>query len=217
MKKTAKILVIDDHPIVRFGLKELLSQHTNMEVWQEASGIDEANQALENGLPDLIILDLSLKKGSALDFIKSIRKRYGALPILVLSMYNEVYYAERAIRVGANGYIMKEVITAHLIEAIQTVLDGEIYLSEAMKAKLLKSMSGKPAKKEGEEIDLLTDRELEVFQLIGQGLTTREIADKLFLSVKTIETYKENIKRKLNLRSSSELQQHAAHWYFRSV
>ncbi len=185
--------------------------------YQEASGIDDARQLLETHEFDLIILDLSLKKGSALDFIKFIRKHYGNIPVLVLSMYNEIYYAERALRVGANGYIMKEVITTHLMDAIHTVMNGEIYLSERMKKKLLKSFSGQPAKEKGNLISQLTNRELEVYQLIGQGLTTREIAEKLFLSIKTIETYKENIKKKLKLRNSNELFKHAAHWHFKNI
>ncbi|MDQ7065294.1 MAG: response regulator transcription factor [candidate division KSB1 bacterium] len=217
MQTSARILVIDDHPIVRFGLQELLSQEIRMASYHEASGVDDARQLLETQQFDLIILDLSLKKGSALDFIKFIRKHYGNIPVLVLSMYNEIYYAERALRVGANGYIMKEVITTHLMDAIHTVMSGEIYLSERMKKKLLKSFSGQPAREKGNFIAQLTDRELEVYQLIGQGLTTREIAEKLFLSIKTIETYKDNIKKKLKLSNSNELFKHAAHWHFKNI
>ena len=174
--------------------------------------MEQALSLIRQETPDFIILELSLKKGSGFEFIKYIRKKNPDLPILVLSMHNEVYYAERVIRAGANGYLMKEMATEHVINAIRKILNGEIYLSEKMTSLLLSKLASSRKLDKMSHIESLSDRELEIYEMIGQGLSTREIAEKLSLSPKTVETHKENLKRKLKLKNSTELLRHAAQW-----
>ena len=207
---TSRIYIIDDHPIIRYGLKLLINQEKDLAVCGEADSLDQAMKDVSREKPDLIILDLMLEKGSALEFIKYLQQQSRSIPVLVLSMHDETYYAERVLRAGAKGYIMKDSATDHLVQAIRTILQGEVYLSDRMKSRLISSIAG--IRKKKVEADRLTDREMEVFQLIGQGLSTREIAAKLCLSVKTIETHKENLKRKLKLSNATELIQQATLW-----
>ncbi len=207
---TSRIYIIDDHPIIRYGLKLLINQEKDLAVCGEADSLDQAMKDVSREKPDLIILDLMLEKGSALEFIKYLQQQSRSIPVLVLSMHDETYYAERVLRAGAKGYIMKDSATDHLVQAVRTILQGEVYLSDRMKSRLISSIAG--IRKKKVEADRLTDREMEVFQLIGQGLSTREIAAKLCLSVKTIETHKENLKRKLKLSNATELIQQATLW-----
>ena len=206
----SRIYIIDDHPIIRYGLKLLINQEKDLAVCGEADSLDQAMKDVSREKPDLIILDLMLEKGSALEFIKYLQQQSRSIPVLVLSMHDETYYAERVLRAGAKGYIMKDSATDHLVQAVRTILQGEVYLSDRMKSRLISSIAG--IRKKKVEADRLTDREMEVFQLIGQGLSTREIAAKLCLSVKTIETHKENLKRKLKLSNATELIQQATLW-----
>lgn len=169
-------------------------------------------KAIETLKPNLAIVDISLKSGSGLDLIKSLQQRFPKLPILVLSMHDESLYAERVLRAGARGYITKQEATEKLITAIRRVLDGEIYLNEKVTSKILSRVTGTSPAKNLSPINRLSDRELEVFQLIGQGHGTREIAELLHLSIKTVETYREHIKEKLKLKDATALVRYAVHW-----
>lgn len=208
-----KVLVVDDHPIVREGLSDLINKEKDLEVCGCAKDIPQAIEAIKKLDPDVVTVDISLEDASGLELIKDIKTQFPGLPLLALSMHPESFYAERAVRAGAKGYITKQEATKNVITAIRKVLSGGLYLSEQMKEKLLHSLVG-----DGESdaavspIDRLTDRELEVFSLLGQGRATRQIAEQLCLSVKTIETYRSRIKEKLSLSSGSELLQSAFQW-----
>jgi len=210
--RKAKILLVDDHPIVRQGLKELIEQEADLFVCGEAQSGSEALQAIAAAKPDLAMVDISLQGTNGLELIKQIKAGHSDVPVLVLSMHDETLYAERALRAGARGYVMKEEATARLIAGIRRVLSGEIYLSERMSARLLSRFVGGGSQTEGSPIERLSDRELEVFELIGRGIGTRQIAEQLHLSIKTIESHREHIKEKLKLGSSQELMRHAVHW-----
>lgn len=208
-----KVLVVDDHPIVREGLSDLINKEKDLEVCGCAKDIPQTIEAIKKLDPDVVTVDISLEDASGLELIKDIKTQFPGLPLLALSMHPESFYAERAVRAGAKGYITKQEATKNVITAIRKVLSGGLYLSEQMKEKLLHSLVG-----DGEPdaavspIDRLTDRELEVFSLLGQGRATRQIAEQLCLSVKTIETYRSRIKEKLSLSSGSELLQSAFQW-----
>jgi DNA-binding NarL/FixJ family response regulator len=207
-----RVLLVDDHPVVREGLAIAIEKDSEFRVSGQAENALEAIAELEKGVPDVIVLDLALPGLSGLDFIKQIKERHPVLPILVLSMYEESVYAERALRAGALGYIMKQEASEKVKLAIKTILGGQVYLSEKMKATLLQRLVDDPSAKSPSTIDHLSDRELEVFQCLGRGLGTRKIAEQLHLSVKTVETHYSNIKRKLNLANSTELMHRAVQW-----
>jgi len=213
MSSPRRIFLVEDHPVFRLGLKELLDQVEDLEVCGEADDVPGALAALEADLPDLLVVDLSLKGRSGIELIKEVRSRYGALPMLVVSMYDEALYAERALAAGARGYIMKQETSESIVEAVRKVLKGEVYLSERVKADILDKIVGGGRGEAGSPVELLTDREVEVFRLIGQGLTTGAIAEQLRLSANTIGTYRDRIKEKLNLKNAAELTVHAARWY----
>ncbi len=208
----AKIMIIDDHPIMRRGLSELINLEKDLIMCGEAESKSDALKVIELKKPDLVLVDLSLKDESGLDLIKDIKARFPAVLMLVLSMHDEAYYAERALRSGAKGYIMKQQAPALVMVAIRRILSGEVYLSEAISAQLLRQATGQNGKKKGIGVERLSDREFEVFKLIGTGLGTRQIAARLSRSVKTVETYREHIKLKLELKDSSELVQTAIQW-----
>lgn len=211
-----KILIVDDHPIVIEGLTDLINKEEDIVVCGYAKDIPHAIKAIKKLEPDVVTIDISLENASGLDLIKEIKTRFPDLPMLALSMHEESLYAQRAIRAGAKGYITKHEATKKVITAIRKVLEGQLYLSEAMKDKLLYSLIGhEEADEISSPIDCLTDRELEVFSLLGQGKATRQIAEQLCLSVKTIETYRSRIKEKLNLSSGSELLRCAFQWVSR--
>jgi len=213
-----KVLVVDDHPIVREGLADLINKEKDIAVCGWAEDIPNTIKAIKKLKPDVVTVDISLRGVSGLELIKDIRTHFPSLPILALSMHQESLYAERAIRAGAKGYITKEEATKKVITAIRQVLDGRLYLSEKMKEKVLHSLLGDKGSRAGASpIDRLTDRELEVFSLLGQGRGTRQIAEQLCLSVKTIETYRSRIKEKLSLNSASELLLYAFQWANRQV
>lgn len=213
--KKLRVLVVDDHPVLRQGLKLLINQEPDLMVCGEAENLQQAFTAIREKRPDIVIIDLSLAQGSGIDLIKNIKPRYPDLPILVLSMHEESLYAERALRAGARGYIMKKEAPEKVISAIRKVLEGSLYVSEAMGDKLLHQFVSRKSATVSSPVELFSDRELEVFQLIGKGLGTRQIAEKLNISIKTVEVYRANIKEKLNLKSSAELVQHAIHWMIR--
>lgn len=207
VKKT--VLVIDDHPLLRQGLAMLINQQGDLRVCGEAEDLRVAMQAIVQLNPDIVVLDISLKGPDGLEVLKTIRAANPNLPVLVLSMHDEAIYAERALRARANGYIMKQEATEKVLVAIRSILNGEIYLSDAMSRKMLQQfIDGTPSFLQSRE-EVLSDRELEVFRLIGEGRSTREIAEELRLSVKTVETYQAHIKEKLGLKSGRELIQHA--------
>lgn len=208
----AKILIVDDHPLVREGLADLVNKEKDLVVCGQAEDAYQAIEAIRELKPDMAIVDISLKEKSGLELIKDIKIQHPDLPVLILSMHEESVYAERALRAGAKGYIMKREATKKVVTAIRKVLRGQLYLSEKMTTRLVrKFVDGKPEAGTS-PIDRLTDRELEVFSLLGRGNGTRQISEQLHLSVKTIETYRSRIKEKLNLTSASELLQHAFQW-----
>ena len=211
-KPKTKVLLVDDHPILRQGLGRLINAEADLIICGEAEDASKAFDLVGTLSPEVAVIDISLKNSNGIELIKNIKARYSALPILVLSMHDESLYAERALRAGALGYIMKEEASGQVLVGIRKVLAGEIFLSERMKSKMLQQMASGRSKVVASPIELLTDRELEVFRLIGEGRSTRQIAGQLHLSVRTVEAYREYIKAKLNLKNSTELIQHAFHW-----
>lgn len=208
-----RILVVDDHPMMRAGLSQLINKQATMEVCWEAGGPAEAMAVIPHHHPDLIIADLTMKTGSGLDFIKDARTLHENIPILIVSMHDEKVYAERCLRAGAAGYIMKEESAEHLVSAIQRVLDGGVYLSETMSARILKSVSGANSRNTDSPLQTLTDREFEVFQLIGRGKTSNEIASQLHISPRTVDVHRSQIKEKLHLKSGTALVHYAVQWF----
>ncbi len=205
-------MIVDDHPIMRRGLAELINLEKDLVVCGEAESVQTALELIKLHEPHMVLVDLSLKNESGLELIKDIKERFPKILMLVLSMHDEVFYAERVLRAGAKGYIMKGHATGQVLVAIRRILAGEVYLSDAISSKILRNFTGKKTEKAGSSIDQLSDRELEVFRLIGTGFGTRQIAERLSRSVKTVETYREHIKLKLDLKDSSELVQNAIQW-----
>ena len=207
-----KVVIVDDHPLFRDRLAQLINHELDMEVIGEAESAKDAIQLIRNTSPDLAIVDITLKESSGLELIKSIRALSIGMPVLVLSMHEESLYAERALRAGATGYITKHQAAGEVILAIRRVLAGEIYLSEKMTSGFLKSLTATGVKGIARAFDRITDRELEVLDLIGRGHTTRQIAEKLELGVATVDTYRARIKEKMNFRNAAELQHFAIRW-----
>jgi DNA-binding NarL/FixJ family response regulator len=210
--KKIGILLVDDHPIVRKGLTMLINSQSDMEVCGEAPGMAEAMKIVFDRHPDFVIVDLSLQNGSGLELVREIMKIRPETNVLVNSLHEESLYAERVLRVGAKGYINKMEGTDRIVEAIRCILAGKIYISDKMKEQLLCRSVGVHTEENQAPVDRLSDRELEVFELIGKGLSVKDIAEKLHLSPKTIETYRDSIKTKLNLENSRQVIQHAIHW-----
>jgi DNA-binding NarL/FixJ family response regulator len=207
-----KVIIVDDHPIVRQGLAQLINQEHDLEVCGQAEDAHEAMRTIRDLDPDLVIVDISLKDTSGMELIKDLKLQTPELPVLTLSMHDEAIYGERALRAGARGYIMKQEATEKVVTAIRRVLAGDVYVSDGMAAQMVSKMVGGGGKTSGSSVDSLSDRELEVFRLIGEGYSTREMAEKLHLSIKTIETYRAHIKDKLNLQDASELLRAAIQW-----
>src|SRR5271156_6559959 len=203
------VFVVDDHPLLRQGLALLINQQQDLEVCGEAEEAQAAMRAIARKKPDILIVDISLNGPDGLDLLKAIRGSYPDLPVLILSMHDEAIYAERALRARANGYIMKQEATEKVLVAVRRILGGDIYLSDRMANKLLHQYISGASPDMSSRLSTLSDRELEVFRLIGEGRSTREIAEKLHLSIKTVETYQAHIKDKLSLHSGRELVQHA--------
>lgn len=210
--KKYRVLLVDDHPIVRQGLALLIDREADLSVCGEAEGAHTAFHAIETLRPDIVVLDISLNGPDGLEVLKEIRMKSGSLPVLILSMHDESIYAERAMRAGANGYIMKQEATEKVLIAIRRILQGDVYLSDRLTTTMLQQYVRGGAHTKSSPLLNLTDRELEVFRLIGEGHGTRQIADELHLSVKTIESYQAHIKEKLALRNARELVQHAIEW-----
>jgi DNA-binding NarL/FixJ family response regulator len=210
--KTIEILLVDDHPIVRQGLTSLIEQEADLRVCGEAADADQALDLVRSLNPDIAIIDVSLKESNGLELVKQIKAEYAHLPMLVLSMHDEQMYAPRALKAGAKGYIMKQEAPTLLIDALRQILKNEIYLSSRMTSQMVShAVSGQPMETLS-PMDRLTDRELEVFEAIGRGLSTRQIADQLHRSVKTIEAHREHIKDKVGLKNAAELSRRAFQW-----
>ncbi len=207
-----QILVVDDHPIVREGLRRLIDQEKDLAVCGEAETVAEAELAIRDLKPDLVIVDITLKQGDGIDLVKESRASYPQLPILVLSMHDEVIYAERVVSAGANGYIMKQADSDELLRAMRRVLGGGTYVSEAIGNSMVRNLASGGRQVASNPIERLSDRELQILQMIGTGLSTRQVAEALGLSKKTVESHRERIKRKLHLATGSQLVQYALNW-----
>jgi DNA-binding NarL/FixJ family response regulator len=208
----ARVLIVDDHPSVREGLASRISRQPDLEVCGEAADIADALHALETSRPDVVVVDISLKTGNGIDLIKRIKIRDSSIRILAFSMYPDSLYAERALRAGALGYINKENTTGRILDAIRAVRDGEIYLSEETTKRLLHRSIGRTDKARVSLVESLSNRELEIFELLGEGLTTNQVAARLHLSVYTVDTYRRRIRQKLSLQNAAELINAAAQW-----
>jgi len=209
-----RILLVDDHPIVRHGMRQLIEAEGDLEVCGEASTSAEAISLSESTKPHLVLVDVSLEEGSGLELVKQIKAANPAIRMLVVSMHDETLFADRALSAGAMGYITKQRATKDLVSAIRQVLSGKVYLSERMTNRMLYRLVDGDEKGGESPIERLSDRELEVFELIGQGVSTKRIAERLHISVKTVETHRENIKRKLDLEENLELIRWAVQWVF---
>ncbi len=212
MPKKKKILLVEDHPIFRLGLTELINQEEDFTAFGDAKDVESAIRQIENHQPDLIIADITLKNSDGIDLVKYVKKYHKTIPVLVLSMHDEYLYAQRALHAGARGYIMKQEAMESVVTAIHHVFTGKIYLNEKVKEHILSNISEAPETRKKTPVDRLTDRELQVFKMIGRGFSSRDIAERLFLSIKTIGTYRERIKNKLNLKHANELIRCAVHF-----
>jgi len=207
-----RIFLVDDHPITRQGVVVLINQEPDLEVCGEADSAPKAFDLLQKSKADLAVVDISLKTTSGIELTKNLKVLLPDLPVLIMSMHDESLYAERALRAGAKGYVMKQEASDNILIAIRRILDGELYLSEKMKEKMLHRLVHNRKDEVVFSIDTLSDREMEVFQLIGNGFSTRQIATKLNLSVKTIDSYREHLKLKLHIEKGADLVRHAIQW-----
>ncbi len=210
--RKSRVIVVEDHPVLCEGLMQLICREPDLTCTSAADNISDAKRLVEQSKPDLMLLDLRLKGGDTLDLIKTLRVEHPNLKVLVLSQYDELIFAERVLRAGASGYIMKENATSEVLRAVRKVLAGELYFSEKVAAEVVqRSLREKPgASHVG--LERLSDRELQVFQLIGAFYSTQEIAEQFHLSPKTVETHREKIKHKLGLHNAAELKQFARKW-----
>jgi DNA-binding NarL/FixJ family response regulator len=212
-KKVRRVLIVDDHPIVRQGLRRLIDQEEDLAVCGEAETVRDARTAIRELNPDAIIVDISLKQGDGIELVRDARAHYPTLPILVLSMHDETIYAERMLSAGANGYIMKQAASEQFLVAVRRVLEGGIYVSEAVGNSMIQKFASGGSYISSNPIDRLSNRELQILHLIGKGSSTRETAEALNLSIKTVESHRQRIKRKLNLTTGAQLVQYAVNWF----
>jgi len=210
-----KVLIVDDHPIVRQGLRLMIDEEPDLRVCGEAQSEREARVAIRELEPDVVIVDISLAQGDGLELVRDVHAHHPGLPMLVLSMHDELIYAERLLAAGASGYIMKHAASDQLLVALRRVLSGGRYVSESLAESLERSRTGShtPSAERDDPIGRLSNRELQVLSLIGRGQSSREAADRLGLSVKTVETHRQSLKRKLNLATNAQLLQYAINWY----
>jgi DNA-binding NarL/FixJ family response regulator len=204
-----KVLIVDDHPIVRQGLKRMIDAESDLEVCGEVESEPAARRAIRELTPDAMIVDLSLREGDGLELVRAVHAHYPDLPMLVLSMHDENIYAERLLAEGASGYIMKQAAADQLLTALRAVLDGDTYLS----AELADAHRHMPSKPGEDPIQRLSNRELQVLNLVGRGVSSRDIAEELGLSVKTVESHRQSIKRKLHLLTNAQLLKYAMNWF----
>ena len=211
-KDESSILIVDFQPIVRLGLIYLINNSNGLKVCGEAENVHEAMELIKVLKPDIVIVDISIKGVNGIKLIENIRQQYSNLPILVFSMLDESFYAERVLNAGANGYLMKHEALKNIIKAIHCVLFERFFLSDKVLAKVMYKSLFNKSKNHYSSIELLSNRELEVFRLIGRGYGTRRIAEELYLSIRTVETYRKHIKDKLNLKNGEELLRQAIQW-----
>jgi DNA-binding NarL/FixJ family response regulator len=211
-KNPTRVVIVDDHPLLRKGVGQLIDNEKDLSVVGEAEDAAKALTMIEAARPDVALIDISLGGASGIELLKNIKARFPKLLVLVLSMHDESVYAHRALRAGASGYIMKQEATEKVLTALRKVIRGEVYLSDRLGTRMLNTLVGGRSSAAASPIEALSDRELEVFSLIGQGHGTRPIAEKLHLSVKTIESHRAHIKEKLNLQTATELVHHAIQW-----
>lgn len=211
-KDATRVLIVNDHPLLRKGLSQLIDQERDLIVVGEAEDAQKAISAIDKARPEIALIDITLTGGDGIELLKNIKSRFPKLKMLVLSMHDESVYAHRALRAGASGYIMKQEGTEKVLTALRKVMRGEVYLSEPLANRMLHTLVNGRASLTNSPMEVLSDRELEVFNLIGQGHGTRSIAEKLYLSLKTIESHRAHIKDKLNLQNAAELVHHAIQW-----
>lgn len=211
-EKKTEVFIADDHPFLRLGIKSMIDATPDMHCCGEAESVAGTMAGIEDSHPDLLLLDLCLGDGDGLELVKALKAQHEDLPVLILSQLDETLYAERALRAGAQGYIMKERATDDVLEGIRTILEGDLFVSKRVAALAVRRMVETRGETEGTDVDMLSDRELQVFRLLGTGKGTRDIAGSLGLSFKTIETYRENIKHKLNLPDATSLVHRATEW-----
>ena len=208
-----RVLVIDNHPIVRAGLRRVIDKEDDLQVCAEADTARDARTAIKDRHPDVIIADIGLNQGDGIELVRDVRAHHPHLPILVLSMHDETIYAERMLAAGANGYIMKQAASEQFLVAIRRVIDGGIYVSESIGNKMIQKFAAGGAYLSANPIDRLSNRELQILHMIGKGMSTRETAESLNLSIKTVESHRQRIKRKLNLSTGTQLVQYAVNWF----
>lgn len=214
---TTRIYIVEDHPLVRQGLSQVVASEADMEICGEAEDSPAAIRGVGEANPDAIIVDISLKGANGLELIKNLKAIHEDIPILVFSMHDETIYAQRALRAGAKAYVMKKESPSKVVDAIRKIIQGEIYVSPSVSDQVLHQIVNGPGNVSTSPVDRLTDRELEVVQLIGRGLSSREIAESLHLSVKTIESHRAHVKEKLSLRNATELVQFSVQWVDQQV
>jgi len=207
-----RVLIVDDHPLVRQGLIGLIAPHREFEICGEASGIKEARNVAATAKADVAIIDLTLEDGNGIELIKQFKEQYPAMRLLVVSMHEESLFAERALRAGASGYVSKREAIRTVVQAVRTVMAGKVYLSPTMTERILQWAVDSKSEHTRAPLERLTDREIEIFEMIGRGLTSQEIAKQLQLSPKTVATYREHVKEKLELKNGAELTKHAVQW-----
>ncbi|MDX9963396.1 response regulator transcription factor [Desulfobacter postgatei] len=210
----SQIVIVDDHPVFCLGMSELISREPDLTVVACPNTAEKARHIIEQDMPDLIIVDISLAESNGIDLVAELRCKCPDLPILVLSMYDDSMYAERALMAGARGYVMKRRAIVQVVDAVRQVLSGHIYASDKIKEKLLNRIISRKPSAMGFSMEILTNREIEVFRLMGEGLDSKEIAARLNLSMKTVGTHRENIKEKLHLKHYTELVKAAVHWVY---
>ena len=210
--RKARLLLVDDHPLMRAGVRSLINQQPDLEICAEAAEAEQGLEFISEFKPDLAIIDISLGKTNGISLIKHIRALRVDLPLLVLSMHDEPLFVERALRAGATGYVRKQEDPSTLLVAVRRLLDGHVYISEKRGAAMVYELVAARHKKPASVVEVLSDREFEIFNMIGQGLEVRQIAAQLHRSRRTIETHRENIKKKLGLKSAAELARYAFRW-----
>jgi DNA-binding NarL/FixJ family response regulator len=211
-KARRRIFILDDHPITRYGLGQLINHERDLVVCGEAESASRALAAIKSARPDLVLADITMPGKSGLEFIKDLRAQHPSLPVLVMSMHDESLYAERVLRAGGRGYIMKNEGGERLLEAIRQVLQGQVYVSQQMSAALLDVFTRRHSSRSEVTPGVLSDREFEIFQLIGQGMSAQQIGQRLNLSIKTVGTHRQHIKQKLKARTGPELIRLAVRW-----
>jgi DNA-binding NarL/FixJ family response regulator len=212
-RRVRRVLIVDDHPIVRQGLRRIMENEEDLVVCGEAETARDARTAIKELNPDVMIADISLKQSDGIELVRDVRAHYPQLPILVLSMHDETIYAERMLSAGANGYIMKQAASEQFLVSLRRVLDGGIYVSEAVGNNMIQKFAAGGSYISANPIDRLSNRELQILHMIGKGMSTRETAESLNLSIKTVESHRQRIKRKLNLSTGTQLVQYAVNWF----